>query len=222
MNEKFLSIPPYITTAWTNVQSLYVQKEQDTTSFLVIELKNGTTAIRIPDLSQATIDQAFHYHTKFLEQEESPILTSSQGPLFKLGSIGLGSLDQLGSAMQHNPEQMHAPDLPQEFLKKVGDIAKALGMEKPDQLPKPEPHCNCPYCQVANALQKPGAFEEEELVSDEELRFRVWDVEQTSDQLYVVTNPLDKMEKYNVFLGNPIGCTCGQKNCEHIKTVLNS
>ena len=40
--------------------------------------------------------------------------------------------------------------------------------------------------------------------------------------LIVVTNPLDANEHYNVFLGDPIGCTCGQKNCEHIRAVLNS
>ncbi|NGX33463.1 MAG: hypothetical protein K1060chlam4_01531, partial [Candidatus Anoxychlamydiales bacterium] len=40
--------------------------------------------------------------------------------------------------------------------------------------------------------------------------------------LYRVTNPLDENEHYSVFLKDPIGCTCGKKNCEHVKAVLNS
>ncbi|MEM8628676.1 MAG: hypothetical protein AAGF04_01165 [Chlamydiota bacterium] len=216
INENILSIPPYITTTWENVQSLHLQGADSGALFLVITLKNAPESVRIPDLTREIIDQAFLYHTQSLEQTSPP----SGGIPFKLGSIGLGSLDQLGSSMHHNPEQMHAPDLPEEFLKKVGDIAKALGMDKEEQLPKPEPHCNCPYCQVAKALRNPP--EKEEIVSDEDLRFRTWDVEQKGDQLYVVTNPLDESEQYNVFLGTPLGCTCGQKNCEHIKAVLDS
>jgi hypothetical protein len=35
-------------------------------------------------------------------------------------------------------------------------------------------------------------------------------------------NPLDHKEHYNVFLGDPIGCSCGNNNCEHIQAVLKS
>ncbi|MGH2612567.1 MAG: hypothetical protein ACRDFB_05905, partial [Rhabdochlamydiaceae bacterium] len=62
----------------------------------------------------------------------------------------------------------------------------------------------------------------EEEVSDEDLKFRTWDIKQENDKLYSVTNPLDKKEHYNVFLGKPLGCTCGNKNCEHIQAVLKS
>jgi PhoH-like ATPase len=50
----------------------------------------------------------------------------------------------------------------------------------------------------------------------------IWGIEQTAEQLYKVTNPLDANEQYNVFLGTPLGCTCGLKNCEHIRAVLNT
>ncbi len=219
ISKKILSIPPYLSTNWDHIQSLWVQGRENNSPVLVIELKQGQT-IQIPNLSSETIEEIFSFHTKSLEKEPpSPFA----GPSFRLGSIGIGSLDQLGSSMQHNPDQMHAADIPKEFLEKLGAIAKALGMDKPESLPKPEPHCNCPHCQVARSLQGQilGNVDEEE-VSDEDLTFRTWDVEQTGDQLYTVTNPLDKMEKYNVFLGTPIGCTCGQKNCEHIKAVLDS
>jgi len=93
-------------------------------------------------------------------------------------------------------------------------------------IPKGEPHCNCPYCQIANAMQ--GTVSEveekevEEEVTEDDLKFREWDIKQEGDKLYIVTNPLDADEHYQVFLGTPVGCTCGQKNCEHIRTVLSS
>ena len=62
----------------------------------------------------------------------------------------------------------------------------------------------------------------EEIVSDAELHFREWDIKQLEKQLYNVTNPLDTTEHYQVFLGTPLGCTCGKTNCEHIRAVLNS
>jgi hypothetical protein len=78
------------------------------------------------------------------------------------------------------------------------------------------------HCQIAKALHGELPEEQEEEVTDEDLKFRLWDIDQTGDKLYVVTNPLDSKEYYNVFLGDPIGCTCGEKNCEHIRAVLNS
>jgi len=62
----------------------------------------------------------------------------------------------------------------------------------------------------------------EEEVSAEDLKFRDWDIVQSGDDVYIVTNPLNAEEQYNVYLGNPVGCTCGQPNCEHIRSVLNS
>ena len=62
----------------------------------------------------------------------------------------------------------------------------------------------------------------EEKIDDLDLVFRDWEIKELSNNLYTVTNPLDLNEHYNVFLGEPIGCTCGHKNCEHIKAVLQS
>jgi len=71
-----------------------------------------------------------------------------------------------------------------------------------------------------------GAIEEnfDEEVKDEELTFKdEWEVKETGDKLlFSVHNPLDPKECYSVFLGDPIGCTCGKKNCDHIKAVLRS
>ena len=230
INDKVLSIPPYISTSWDRISSLSLQKSSGTT--LIVELRGGKT-VQIPNLSQSVIEAVFDMHAKYLEEDEpasssthkEELFSPSTSIPFKLGSIGIGGLDSLGSAMHHNPEQMDAPDLPDEILKKITSIARVLGMDDPHNLPKPEPHCNCMHCQIAKALQKSvGTLDEnlDDSVSDADLTFRSWDIEQMSDNLYLVINPLDQKEKYNVFLGEPLGCTCGEKNCEHIKAVLNS
>ena len=98
-------------------------------------------------------------------------------------------------------------------------------MPKQDRktLPKAEPHCNCTYCQITRTLSHAQQEEEQdEEVTEEDLRFRSWDIEQKGDQLFTVTNPLDKAETYQVFLGHPVGCTCGKKKCAHIEAVLRS
>ena len=134
----------------------------------------------------------------------------------------------MGTLLQHNPEQADGPDLPPEVLEKITQLSKAMGIDDPEAAPKPEPHCNCMRCQIAKAMQaglekeERPAEEPEEIVSDEELKFCSWDIKQTEDKLYCVTNRLDEKEHYHVYLGDPIGCTCGQTHCEHIRAVLDS
>jgi len=124
--------------------------------------------------------------------------------------------------MQHNKEQANAPDLPPELLTKIAGITKIIGMEDPSAMPSPEPNCNCFHCQIARAMRGKKKEDEEEIVTDADLQFRTWEIEHKEKNLYLVTNPLDDKEHYNVFLGDPIGCTCGEKNCEHIRAVLQS
>lgn len=224
IDDKSLIISPYISTSWKHVLSL--SKEE---SDLVVELSSGKR-ISIPDLSDHLINEIYTAHASFLEKEESP--QKNKKPFEELsfgiplqGNGGGVGLDNIPMAMQHNPEAKDMPDLPPEIIKKITSVAKVLGIDDPSQLPKPEPHCNCMHCQIAKALHQSAGFVEEnfdEEVSDEELTFRTWDIHQKSDNLYVVINPLDEKELYNVYLGDPIGCTCGEKNCEHIKAVLSS
>ncbi len=93
---------------------------------------------------------------------------------------------------------------------------------------KPEPHCNCPHCQVARSLHEEENEQErsEEIdldqeVKDDELHFQEWEIEQKGDHLFSVTHRLDQ-KSYNVYLGDPIGCTCGQEKCEHVKVALQN
>jgi len=241
INHRILSISPYISTSWKNINTVYVNKKGDSL-VLVIALHNGTI-IDIPDLDSELINQVFAAHANYIESElkedssktspkkhESSKKTSDNSLFFGI-PIQASKFEGIdGNALlQHNPELSHLSPMPQEIIQKITSITKAFGMQL-DQLNtvKTEPHCNCPYCQIVRAIQQNENEEmidektEDYIVTEEDLRFRDWDIKQEGDQLYIVTNPLNAEEHYQVFLGNPIGCTCGEKNCEHLRTVLNS
>jgi hypothetical protein len=228
INNQILSIPPYISTSWKNINSILV----DQSGNLVI-LLHTNAKISIPNLEKSIINVIFDAHAKYLEKEENDkhqkINPSfSMGlPLKIMGGEGSdSSLESLGAAMQHNPANANAPDLPPDILNKIASISKIMGIDNPEITPKAEPHCNCIHCQIAKAIRgesKEAQIEEiGEEVTEEDLKFKTWEITQTGEQLYVLTNPLDINEKYTVFLGDPLGCTCGARNCEHIRAVLNT
>ncbi len=242
INSHILSIPPYISTSWENIASLHVENEEPSL-MLIVTLLNGTS-IEVPELERSILDAIFTAHAKFLEQEQAPMqnkfppapIASSLLPTehvmaFEIPIKSNLEMDQFGSMLQHNPDQADGPELPYDLICKIAHLSKSIGIDDPDVLPQPEPHCNCMHCQIARAMhsgmiteqnhaQLPAA--EEEVVTDEELTFRSWDIEQTGDRLFSVSNPLDTKEQYSVFLGTPVGCTCGEKHCEHIQAVLKS
>lgn len=242
ITDKIISLPPYISTTWSNVASIHMKG-----NVLVITLREGDV-ISIPSLKQEIIDLIFNTHASYLEknsisqtprttQESSKISTPfTQSAIengadmpFRLGfGVGFGAFDGLGSVMQHNPSQANAPDLPPEILNKIASIAKIIAPEDIMAMPKAEPHCNCVHCQIAQAINRgtqPAAESEsaeEVVVSDAELQFQQWDISQMGDKLFSVINRLDNKEKFSVYLGHPIGCTCGKSGCEHILAVLKS
>lgn len=238
INHKILSIPPYVSTSWKNVLSLHVEQKEGV-SVLMIGLINGSI-IEIPKLDPLLLEAVFAAHEKFIEQDQgtksTPIQNKSSLPEnqavigFPL-RFGLEGVDSLGQQLQHNPEAAHSPDLPKEVLEKIASLSKVVGFDNAESIPKAEPHCNCTYCQVLRAIHQGSdnklesnqhPEEQEEIVSADDLKFRDWDIMQKADKLYLVSNPINQEEHYNVFLGEPIGCTCGLKNCEHIRAVLNS
>ena len=237
INNKILSIPPYLSTSWNHVLALHMKD-----STLVVCLNDGST-VDVPNLKPEIIEMIFSAHASYLErQSERPnpsqpnYPTKASNSLFSTLAndadipfrLGFGTFDALGSALQHNPSQANAPDLPKEILSKISAIAKIVAPEETVNLPKPEPHCNCIHCQIAKAISS-GLGEpqqqleaEEEEVSSEDLSFCQWEITQTGDKLYTVINRLDSKEKYSVYLGHPLGCTCGKQGCEHILAVLKS
>lgn len=213
ISSQILSIPPHLSTPWKNIASLHAVPQEGRFNLIVI-LNNGVR-ITIPSLDKPTIDSIFEAHSRYGTGKETP---ASE---FAFPVSG-GNLDLMNHAMQHNPSQADSPEIPKEILDKITSIAKVLGLEDASQLPKAEPHCHCPYCQIARAINGEEVAKPEDEISEKDLKFRSWDIKQTGEKLYLVTNPLDAKEHYSVFLGEPLGCTCGQKNCEHICAVLNT
>lgn len=219
ITDKILSLPPYISTSWKNIVSIHVET-RPYGHVLLIELVTGSK-VEVPNLDAKLMEKIFSMHALVLEKEGNPIATQTFAIPLPF------PIEGLTPTLQHNPEQADTPPLPPEILEKIQSL-KGILPEDLTSMQKAEPHCNCPYCQITRAITgslleaetSPPQIEEEVTAAD--LTFRDWDIQQENDQIYSVTNPLDKKEHYNVFLGDPVGCTCGSKNCEHIQAVLRS
>lgn len=231
VNEKFFSFPPFLSTAWTYVTALSICRLGN----IVVHMNSGDT-ISLPELSQEETELIFRAHAGFLENQvlNEPIFRHKKLPpnLRERGEpdfplrFSFGTMDGFGSAMQHNPAHKNAPNLPEEMISKIAEVSRILAPDDPDQIPKPEPHCNCYHCQIARAINQDNGEEcelcIEEEVSIDELQFDQWEITQTGDKLFNVINKLDELENYSVHLGQPVGCTCGKQNCDHILAVLKS
>ncbi len=225
ITSKVLSLPPFISTSWNRVASIRLQGP-----LLFITLKNEER-IEIPNLPLHILESIFVAHAAYLEQQQIAEKMNHllPPPLFPINEndvsfrLAFGNMEGIGNAMQHNPEQAHTPDLPKEMLEKIASITKILIPEEAGGFPKPEPHCNCMHCQIARAISaetKESLEEiEESIVSQEELQFSEWSIEPVGDHLYTVKNKLT-LETQSVYLGSPVGCTCGKPGCEHILAVL--
>lgn len=228
INDKILCLPPYISTTWNHISTIHLKED-----LLVITLTNGET-INIPSPTKDVTDSIFHHHMVYLETEElSVVIQDHQMDNFNRSGIhseaslqlAFNSQDGINTFIQHNPEHANAPELPSEILEKIGAIAKILGADNIISSSNPEPDCNCFHCQITRAFtmgNTPQLTPEQEPVRDEELQFLEWEINQIGEKLFSVTNRLDAQEKYNVYLGSPIGCTCGQQGCPHMLAVLKS
>lgn len=234
ITDKIISIPPYLSTSWDKVTSLHMEGEQ-----LVITLKDGT-AVTLPYLAPDVIEQIFSAHVNFLEESFVEKLAkesskkASQGIEQLFGApfrLSLGSIEAIGQSLQHNPAYRDLPPIPTEIVEKISALAKNVSEEDIRALPVAEQNCNCIYCQMSRILKQAGLPESKDLdrplidefeeeVKEEDLRFEEWEVKNIGEKLYTVTHKLDAHMQYNVFLGTPVGCTCGKPNCEHIVVVL--
>jgi hypothetical protein len=238
ISDKIICIPPYVSTTWDQVSFLQSEKNEESKKYtLSLHLRDGKV-LAIPELDASIVDIAFSAHTQHLEkmaatQKKEEALKSPQAFLSPfLGDqiaafpirLGMGSgMEGLETAFQHNPAQANAPNLPKELIDKIAAIARIISNGDMNGFPKPEPHCNCMHCQVARSLhQLPEQESDEENVSEADLTFRSWEIAQSGEKLFLVTNPIDPKEQYSVYLGTPVGCTCGQAHCEHIRAVLSS
>jgi hypothetical protein len=234
INSKVLNIPPFISVHWNQVEFLTTED-----NMLIVQLNSGKM-IPIPDLPPETIQLVFESHATFLDLDKpintlSSVLPFKQPSLFGSNDvkIGFSTMDPngIGLPLQHLEELREAPNLPPEVLEKVKSVSKLVPYEDLVNSPKPLEHCNCPFCQIAGAIhadlsgenpEVDGSEAPEEEVQDADLNFDPWNISQKGDRLYEVQNKLDCHESYCVFLGEPVGCTCGKNGCEHILAVLKS
>jgi len=222
ITDKILSIPPYISSPWKNIVSLQVEARPFGHA-LVVELITGSK-VEIPNLDRPLIEKIFASHASVVEKEASeknPPIISAAIPI----NIPMPNLEGMTAMMRHSEEQKDTPPLPADMLEKIAAMTRGLLPEDLSTIQPPEEDCNCPHCQIMRAVlgyPEEAKLQLDEEVSEEDLKFRTWDIKQENDKLYSVTNPLDHKEHYNVFLGEPLGCTCGSKSCEHIQAVLKS
>jgi len=238
INHKILSIPPYISTPWKNVLALKTAKIEEKLE-LQITLSDGSS-ISIPETEDVIIEAVFTAHARYLDAEPQiakvippsflhsgfgklAVFSESESPL---ASDMTKMLSQISSFWEHDPEKGKAPDLPRDMIEQFKHVAGSLPFSDPQKLPQPEPHCNCPHCQITRALhtglQVRESFEEFEPVAEQDLNFPRWIIQSMPGQAYKVINPDNTDEYYFVSLASPLHCTCGAKNCEHMEIVLKS
>ena len=239
INDQLICIPPFISARWSQIAFIESQegenKDQGTLRLHLIDGK----IISIPNLDQSIIDIAFQEHLLYLETSQSGKEDSRDDDKLGVGVL-MNVLQQITKGndiqvlpknlisplfsgtnpieaiLQHTPEHKDHPDAPTDVLEKMADVIRVLSGNNATLLPKPEPHCNCMHCQIGRVMNEEDTL----TVSDKDLTFRTWDIMQSGDKLYIVTNPLNPSDQFSVYLGSPIGCTCGEPNCEHIKAVL--
>ncbi|MBA3238800.1 MAG: hypothetical protein H0T62_10715 [Parachlamydiaceae bacterium] len=243
IDNKILSVPPYISTLWKYVDGLYMRG-----ATLVVTLFGGES-VNIPGLNSEIIKSIFSAHVDSLEQEARlqilnksnlqqlpdmpfglpifsqtfPMMTSGESSF----QFGIGSMDGFATAMQHNPAQANAPDLPTEILQKIGAIVKIVAPEEVIENASAVQHCNCPHCQITRAISAEPEISNNEKCSEvqplpsPETIFEKWKIQQAGDNLYKVIDSEDLAE-YQVSLSESISCSCGKQGCVHIIAVLKS
>ncbi len=247
VDNRFISIPPYISTGWASVESMRVHE-----GILFITLHDGEQ-VKIPNLSSEQVSFIFNAHAAFMEDEQQFMEELDEdedeknGLPFPFGdSISLGNGDEnslfsmqisglintpgvVGISMQHNQRYANAPDLPKEILQRITSISQIIGPQNIEMLPDPKAQCNCPFCQISRAIKRIHiqehsleAEDKEQEVKAEELQFNQWAIELLEPDLFSVKNKLDHAEIYKVSLKPKVNCTCGKLGCEHLVAVLKS
>jgi hypothetical protein len=247
INHRVLHIPPYISCRWNEIASIGVETHNDEI-LLHIQLLSGSK-VTVPNLTQDQIDLIFKMHVQHLEsaaEEEEEFKKMKELPFFSnlfqappmdanvATSFGtpiafhLDANDPAALFQGHNPAFYNSPPLPKEILNKIVIIAKAIGGDMVKDV-EPVDLCNCFFCQIARALHQERAEESKPHVPKnlpkDLLRGGIdpeWMVEEIGTNLYKVTSRDEPSVIYQVYLGNPIGCSCGSNRCSHIIAVLKT
>ncbi|NDE63904.1 MAG: hypothetical protein EB053_06075 [Chlamydiae bacterium] len=247
INHRVLHIPPYISCKWSEIASIGVESIEGQ-NVLHVQLLSGARAI-VPNLTQDEIDLVFKMHVQHLEaaaEEEEKFKNVKEIPFFSnlfqpppmdanvatsFGapiSFHFDATDPSSLFQGHNPQFANSPALPKEILDKITLIAKAIGGEMVKEV-EPVDLCNCFFCQIARALHNERKDEKKphipknlpkDLLSggiDPE-----WMVEEVGPHMFKVTSRDEPGILYQVYLGDPLGCSCGSNRCQHIVAALKT
>jgi hypothetical protein len=247
---KIFSIPPHISTTWDQIASLQISARDEGYPDLVVHLKNGDK-VQVPNLNPTLIEGIFALHSKILsipseeekttsEQDTAPqpklppptdwrstssfaLLKEAFNPFEVANQFGIDlPIPSKVSILEHDPTMANAPSLPREMLRKLTAIARSLHLAANIAPPEVEMDCNCIHCQIGKAILAGLAQNEhlDEEVDLEDLTFCDWNIQKQSEHSYLVSHKVDS-EEYAVTL-DPPSCSCQEKNCSHIKSVLES
>lgn len=157
ITSKILSLPPYLSTSWYDVDSLFQSED----GVLVVALTNGTQ-VRLEHLTPEVINAIFSAHACFLEEEaeseeeeessqRDEVEFTVQSPL----AFG-GQFDESGDAMkifmEHDPSRSLGPLLPDALLQRISSLAKMFLPSDMVPLDASHANCRCPFCQIVRAL----------------------------------------------------------------------
>ncbi|MGR3951570.1 MAG: SWIM zinc finger family protein [Chlamydia sp.] len=248
VTKTILFIPPYISTRWSSVSTL---SQINTDTIQVILTDKNAISIPYLSQEQIEQIFSCHlesleeptsaHHPEYMKQQDFVDLIALvqsgikeiMALILKLGSTAISSV---GKALEHDSKNSKMALLSPEMREKVLMLLNVIPKEDILGMPLPEPDCNCMYCQISRILRTELEFKAEnsdeekiaqedaleEEVHEHDLEFSEWSVSPISEKLFLVRNKLEPYEEYRVFLGNPIGCTCGKPNCEHIVAALRS
>ncbi len=247
INQRVLHIPPYISCKWSEIASIRVETIEGK-DLLHVHLLSGAKAT-VLNLTQDEIDLIFKMHVHHLEEvaeEEEKFKNVKEIPFFSnlfqappmdanvatsFGapiSFHLDANDPSSLFQGHNPQFSQSPPLPKEILDKITLIAKAIGGDMIKEV-EPVELCNCFFCQIARALKNERTEDRKPHVPKnlpkDLLRGGIdpeWMVDEVGPHMFRVVSREEPEVIYQVYLGEPIGCSCGSNRCQHIIAALKS
>ena len=185
ITSKILSIPPYLSTSWYDVDSLF----QSDDGVLVVAMANGTQ-VRLENLSSEVVHTIFDAHERFLEEEaereeDEDEDEDEEGLILGKGTRGeiefsvhaplmSDQFDERGGDamkifMEHDPSRSLGPLLPEALLKRITSLAKMFLPQDMIPLDASHENCRCPFCQIVRALSgvpQPVSQEDEDKSAD--------------------------------------------------------
>ena len=203
ISRKVLCIPPYLSISWDQIAYMQAFFPQDSDQGeMHITCKDAKTIV-IPLLSPKEIHTIFACHARFLEE-----------PYLSTPSISFDMISSPLHLCEHDPAQQNAPDLPGELLQQFSRLSTVLDASILSVIPKPEPHCNCPCCQISRVIHAP--------TSSHYAPQATWNIYPIDQNSYKVSHTEQQDISFLVSLSPNVHCSCGSHTCEHIRMVLRS